>query len=41
MNMIYEIDFKIDQIAGIKLNTYPPTFITNPLLLSQFNLNEI
>lgn len=41
MNMIYEIDFKIDQVAGIKLNTYPPTFITNPLLLSQFNLNEI
>ncbi len=41
MNMTYKVNFYSESIAGIKLNTYPPVFETNPLLLCNFTLNEI
>lgn len=41
MNMSYKVNFNAETIAGIKLNTYPPVFEANPLLLCEFNLNEI
>lgn len=41
MNMVYRVNFNSQSIAGIKLNTYPPVFEANPLLLCKFNLNEI
>ena len=41
MNMNFEMDYKNDSLAGIKLNTYPPVFVTNPLLLGKLNLNQI
>ena len=41
MNMQFRVDFRIKSIAGIKLNTFPPVFESNPLLLCRFTLKEI
>lgn len=41
MNMQFSVNFYIDSIAGIKLNTFPPVFESNPLLLCGFTLKEI
>ena len=41
MNMSYKANFYVQSIAGIKLNTYPPVFESNPLLLCKYNLKEI
>ena len=41
MNMQYKVNFKSETIAGIKLNTFPPVFESNPLLLCEFSLKEI
>ena len=41
MNMIFNVDFKTDTIAGIRLNTNPPVFVSNPLNLCRFKLKEI
>lgn len=41
MNMQFEVDFEWNGIAGIKLNTFPPVFMANPLLLCRFTLKEI
>ena len=41
MNMQFQVDFSSDSIAGIKLNTFPPVFASNPLLLCKFTLKEI
>lgn len=41
MNMQFSVNFGINSIAGIKLNTFPPVFESNPLLLCKFKLKEI
>lgn len=41
MNMKFEVNFGTDSIAGIKLNTFPPVFESNPLNLCRFKLKEI
>lgn len=41
MNMQFSVDFTVNSIAGIKLNTFPPVFESNPLLLCKFTLKEI
>ena len=41
MNMQVRANFHVDCIAGIKLNTFPPVFESNPLLLCKFTLKEI
>ncbi len=41
MNMQFRANFGADCIAGIKLNTFPPMFESNPLLLCKFSLKEI
>ena len=41
MNMQFSANFRADCIAGIKLNTFPPVFEANPLLLCRFTLKEI
>lgn len=41
MNMQFSVNFQSDSIAGIKLNTFPPVFESNPLLLCKFTLKEI
>ncbi len=41
MNMQFRVDFRVNSIAGIKLNTFPPVFESNPLLLCRFTLKEI
>ena len=41
MNMQFQVDLSSDSIAGIKLNTFPPVFGANPLLLCKFTLKEI
>lgn len=41
MNMQFQANFRADSIAGIKLNTFPPVFEANPLLLCKFSLKEI
>ena len=41
MNMQFRADFCANTIAGIKLNTFPPVFVANPLLLCKFTLKEI
>lgn len=41
MNLRFSIDLGSKNIAGIKLNTYPPVFLANPLLLCKFTLKEI
>lgn len=41
MNLSFEADFFSRSIAGIKLNTFPPVFSSNPLLLCKLSLKEI
>ena len=41
MNMQFRVDFCAKCIAGIKLNSFPPVFESNPLLLCKFSLKEI
>jgi len=41
MNMQFSVNFGANCIAGIKLNTFPPVFESNPLLLCKFKLKEI
>ena len=41
MNMQFSANFGANSIAGIKLNTFPPVFESNPLLLCKFKLKEI
>jgi predicted metal-dependent peptidase len=41
MNMQFSVNFGVNSIAGIKLNTFPPVFESNPLLLGKFKLKEI
>lgn len=41
MNMRFEVDFETDIIAGIRLNTFPPVFDSNPLNLCRMKLKEI
>lgn len=41
MNMQFSVNFGVNSIAGIKLNTFPPVFESNPLLLCKFKLKEI
>ena len=41
MNMQFSVNFGANSIAGIKLNTFPPVFESNPLLLGKFKLKEI
>ena len=41
MNMQFRANFHSRSIAGIKLNTFPPVFESNPLLLCTFSLKEI
>lgn len=41
MNMQFSVNFRANSIAGIKLNTFPPVFESNPLLLCKFKLKEI
>lgn len=41
MNMQFCANFYSNCIAGIKLNTFPPVFEANPLLLCKFKLKEI
>lgn len=41
MNLQFSVDFCSNSIAGIRLNTFPPVFVTNPLLLCTFKLKEI
>ena len=41
MNMQFSANFYSESIAGIKLNTFPPVFESNPLLLCKFKLKEI
>lgn len=41
LNLTFEVNFEVETIAGIKLNTYPPVFVSNPLLLCKFSIKEI
>lgn len=41
MNMQFAAELDSDSIAGIKLNTFPPVFAANPLLLCRFSIKEI
>ena len=41
MNMHFRVDFSTESIAGIKLNEFPPVFVTNPLILCKFSIKEI
>ena len=41
MNMQFKADFTSNSIAGIILNTFPPVFEANPLLLCKYSLKEI
>lgn len=41
INMRFEVNFYTNLIAGIRLNTFPPVFESNPLLLCGFTLKEI
>lgn len=41
MNLQFSVNFGANSIAGIKLNTFPPVFESNPLLLCKFKLKEI
>lgn len=41
MNMVLEMDFETESIAGIKLNSFPPVFMTNPLILCKYSVKEI
>ena len=41
MNMQFSVNFRENTIAGIKLNTFPPVFESNPLLLCKYTIKEI
>lgn len=41
MNLRFEADFTVRSIAGIRLNSFPPVFVSNPLLLCKYSLKEI
>ncbi|MBE6036082.1 MAG: hypothetical protein E7223_00445 [Clostridiales bacterium] len=41
MNLRFDVDFTTDTIAGIRLDSFPPVFFTNPLLLCKYSLKEI
>ena len=41
MNLGFETVYDKEIIAGIKLDSFPPVFISNPLTLSRFELKEI
>lgn len=41
MNLSYHVNFYSNCIAGIRLNTYPPLMISNPLLLCKYSMKEI
>ena len=41
MNLRFEADFTVNSIAGIRLNSFPPVFVSNPLLLCKYSLKEI
>ena len=41
MNLHFEADFTVNSIAGIRLNSFPPVFVSNPLLLCKYSLKEI
>ena len=41
MNMVFKVNYSEHDIAGIKLNTIPPVFSSNPLLLCKFSLKNI
>lgn len=41
MNMQFRANFYENNIAGIRLNEFPPVFEANPLLLCKFSLKEI
>ena len=41
MNLRFDVDFGARSIAGIRLNTFPPVFCSNPLLLCKYSLKEI
>ena len=41
MNLKFSANSFSNSIAGIKLNTFPPVFESNPLLLCKFTLKEI
>ena len=41
MNLRFEADFTVNSIAGIRLNSFPPVFVYNPLLLCKYSLKEI
>ena len=41
MNLQFSVNFYSNSIACILLNSYPPVFETNPLLLGKFSLKEI
>lgn len=41
LNLSFEADFNSNSIAGIRLNAFPPVFVSNPLLLCKFTIKEI
>lgn len=41
MNMQFSVTFTENIIAGIRLDTFPPVFDANPLILCKFSLKEI
>ena len=41
MNLSFKADFTVNSIAGIRLNSFPPVFVSNPLLLCKYSLKEI
>ena len=41
LNMRFEANFESAIIAGIKLDEFPPVFMSNPMLLAQYELQEI
>ncbi len=41
MNLKFQVQFDKNCIAGIELNSFPPIFVSNPLLLCKLSLKEI
>lgn len=41
LNLSFEADFNSNSIAGVRLNAFPPVFVSNPLLLCKFPIKEI
>lgn len=41
MNLTVNPDVRSESIAGVKLNSFPPVLVTNPLLLGKFSIKEI